>query len=195
MPRYPTSIAWLRVASVALLILTAEPAIADDAAKLSRDEARELLQNPRGLIEPDAPLVKAGERAFDAYEQLLADSETDGTVIGHIYLVLTVVKGDRSRFRGFAVGHLGHPYEFAHRAALLILAEIGKQEDCGPIVALIWARNGALSGEAATTLAAIGGRGEMIAIDIWLQTPPHKVNDNGLKHMRECRGRIQARLK
>lgn len=59
----------------------------------------------------------------------------------------------------------------------------------------MWAREVVIAQEAASTLAAIGGRGEMIAIDLWLRHAKPEVTEDDKRHMRECRGRIQARLK
>ena len=139
-------------------------------------------------------LVALGEKAFPAYERILADPKATALEAGRIFSVLQHVKADRSRFVEPAVKWLTAPDGDARWDAIRLLGKIGSRKDSPPIVALLWNEDRTVVRAAAETLAAIGGDRELMALDIWLKSGSHRTDVDLRRIVRQCRDALEPKV-
>jgi hypothetical protein len=139
-------------------------------------------------------LIALGEKAFPAYERILADSEVSAFEAGRIFAVLQSVKADRSRFIEPAVKWLTVPDVKARWPAILLLGKIGSRKDSPPIDAQLWDEDIVIVRAAAETLAVLGGERELTALDIWLGSGSHRTDVDLRRIVRQCRDALQTKV-
>jgi HEAT repeat protein len=147
-----------------------------------------------GADEDHKTLINYGERLFPAYERLLADKTKNIREVEGILGILRYVKADRSRFVDDAAEVLASPLSSWRRISLQLLADIGRERDASPVVALLSDEQYSVAYNAAETLAAIGGPRELVAFDIWLITNPRRKDEELRRHVAKCRAELKQRL-
>lgn len=124
-------------------------------------------------LDAKAKLAQMGDKAFPAFETILADATAEPRLVAAVLLVVRDVKADRRRFIEPAVRALAHQSSNVRSKALQLLAQIGTAREAPPVVALLnegdneYATIG-IAFNAARTLVAIGGPSELRAMDVWL---------------------------
>ncbi|MGL6097102.1 MAG: HEAT repeat domain-containing protein [Fimbriiglobus sp.] len=112
------------------------------------------------------------EDAFPLYARMLDDPKEKKYAVVRTLFVLASpdMKGDRSSFVDRAVSRLTDPDWQVRSHAVRLLAQIGSTQDAAPVVALL-SDDEYLNGIAsAKTLAAIGDRRTLAAMDVWITT-------------------------
>ena len=169
------------------------PPAAGREAEPSEKEIRGMLRDPhfgKGSLQA---LVGMGERAFPAFEKILADPGRDPYSVCSIYCVLHNGRADPGRFREHAVADLAHPDVSIRRSAVGFLARVGSPGDVPPVVALLSDTEWTVSVAAAKTLAAIGDWRAVNAMDAWLDANGRAAG-HLLRHVKECRDELKRRL-
>ena len=149
-----------------------------------------------------APLGGLDPPALPLYARIIKDDREKKTVVAATLLVLGQMgkKVDPGRFLEPAVARLADPDYLVRVYAVRLLRYIGDPRDAPPVVALLWDEQGETVYAAAETLAAIGDRRTVNALDIWLgpgdpfrgSTLPTKVSLR--RHVAKCRKDLIARL-
>lgn len=140
-------------------------------------------------------LLKLGVRAFPIYDSLLADPKLEDLHASRIFAVLCDVKGDRTRYLVSAQLALRNPNWHVRSAAVRFLAHIASPRDTSPIVAVLFDNNDVVAHAAATTLAAIGGPNDLIAMDVYLRsTAVQGAHPAFLAEITKQRDRLRERL-
>jgi HEAT repeat protein len=135
-----------------------------------------------------------GEAAFPALEAIIADPKSRSEQVACALIVVRDAKGDRRRFVEPTVQRLADSTSDVRRYAVLALAMIGSDRDTAPVVALLSDEDVSVVYAAAKTLAAIGGRRDVVAMDVWLKTGNHREARGLRKDVKECRDALQKRL-
>lgn len=140
-------------------------------------------------------LVAAGDRAFPVYDELLADPRTSVSSRCRILEVITVVKGDRSRYVPAALAALTHDSSILRICALGTLSKIGSAKDTAPIVAALFDNDSAVINRASIALSAIGGPNDLLAMDSFLRAAAVRgLHPAFLADIRKDRDALNARL-
>lgn len=145
-------------------------------------------------------LIALGAKAFPVYEQILDDPKATHGEIGRIFGVLAAVKADRSRFLEHAIAGLASPDKGVRRAVVALLAQIGSSRDAAPVVALLSDTDWTISLAAAKTLAAIGDRRALAAMNVWLNSGSplkdrnERFNELHRQDVAKCRDELKQRL-
>jgi HEAT repeat protein len=154
----------------------------------------------RGLLSseefknPFASLVKSGERAFPAFDAILADPMSEPAHVARVFAVLGHVKANRDRFVEPTVSRLADTDPRVRRCAVILLGQIGGPRDTPPVVALLSDKDRTVSYAAAKSLAAIGGSRDLTAIEVWLRAGNHRDDGELLGHVAKCRDELKQRL-
>ena len=125
-------------------------------------------------------LVQRGSKEFPVYSAILADPKSKSQ---HVCVVMQVIGGvhrDRSQFIEPAIQRLGDEDYGVRCAALILLREIGSAKDTPPIIVLLSDEHLPVVHAAARTLAAIGDKRTVSAMDVWLKSL-HHFNDKELR--------------
>ncbi len=147
-------------------------------------------------------LVQHGEKIFPSFERILADRDANSTELTRLFIVLSALKADRSRFLEPAVTKLSHSDKSVRRVAVSFLGEIGSERDASPIVALLADEEFTVGVSAAKTLSTIGGPRELAALNVWLTvTKPETYSkewqgryDSLRRNVTNSRDALKARL-
>lgn len=144
-------------------------------------------------------LIELGERVFPIYLRILAAKDADPTEVGCIFGVLAAVKADRSQFLEHAVAGLTHEHVSVRRVAVQLLAQIGTVADLAPVVAMLSDSEWTNAIAAGKTLAAIGDKRTLTAMDVWLNSHAGKADSDKIqvevhKHVTKARDELKARL-
>ncbi len=133
------------------------------------------------------------EKVFAAFESILLEP---GAIrdLQDIFAALRKLKGDRRRFVEHAVRNLTYPHPGVRESAVALLADIGTNAEASPVVALLSDKHYWVAQSAATTLVAIGGSRELVAMDIWLAGVSRPNDDETRNHVMQCRAALQKRL-
>ncbi len=78
--------------------------------------------------------------------------------------------------------------------AVRLLAVIGSEKDCSPIISLLSDEETVVRYGAAKALAKIGGKREIAAMNVWLKVGNHRDDKDYLRHVEKCRDEIKTRL-
>jgi hypothetical protein len=134
--------------------------------------------------------------AFPLYARILDDPKEHPGTRAKVLSVLALpdVTADKAGFVDRAVAHLAHEHVGVRRAAVNLLSRIGSSRDVAPVVALLTDPDVTVPYAAAKTLAAIGDRRALTAIDVWLGTGSHHDHPELLDHVRRCREELRVRL-
>jgi hypothetical protein len=187
----------------------------------------------------EAELIKLGDRAFPAYEAILADSKSDLDQLTTTYRIISKLKVDRRRFIPFATQRFSEPNGLIHldkevqvhgspldqqagtqaemshwiqaavlyatnlarvrsdarAAAVYFLGKIGDERDSLPLVPLLSDGSNRVRHAAATTLARIGSKRDLEAMDKWLKDGKHPNDADHMIHVKKCRDELEKRLK
>lgn len=157
-------------------------------------EVRELL-NGIEFKEQKTALIKMGNRAYPAFQVILADSNSKSQHLRRAMGVIASVAGERRQFVDPAVRYLSDPAWEIRASALRLLEQIGSSRDVAPVVALLSDERMEVSYAAAKTLIAIGDQRTVAAFDVWLSVGNHRDNDLLLAHVKKCRDELKERLK
>lgn len=188
-----TAAYWL----ITLLVCGAQ-AGGDKAPPPGREEIRRMLEGEE--FDDYEALVALGARAFPAYLQILAAKDADRSEASRIFLILSKVKADRGQFLEPAIANLAHPHSTVRYSAVQLLGQIGNERDAAPVVALLSDEEWTIPFAAAKTLAAIGDRRVLTAMDVWLNSvKPHnsggeRANEILRQHVIKCRHELKERL-
>lgn len=123
--------------------------------------------------------------AFHLYAQILdSDRKEDYYIIQRVLRVLAepTFKADRSQFLDRAIDKMTHWHSGVRRGALQLVAVIGSAADAAPVVVLLSDAEWTNAIVAAKTLATIGNRRTVAAMDVWLQSTIRPVDWNGPAH-------------
>lgn len=149
------------------------------------------------LALPDTP--DNLEAYFPQFMTTLSDPTSDPT---HVHLTLGLVRiaqqaPDRRQFAPLAVRWLTTSRDDdVRRAALRCLQEIGTEREAAVIVPLLADGELTVHHLAAETLAKIGGKRELEAMDTWLKSGAGRHRDGqSLQHVKGCRDSLESRLK
>lgn len=123
-----------------------------------------------------ADVIALGEKAFPAYERILADPKVGSFTVVRIFGILASVKmkGDRSQFLERAVAELASRDGLVRWSAVGLLAKIGSERDTPPIIALLSDEDFTTGIVAAAAVQAIGGPRDLVALDTWLRANSDK---------------------
>jgi HEAT repeat protein len=145
-----------------------------------------------------ADLIALGAKTFPAYEQILKDPKAGRDEISRIFGVLSAVNADRNQFLEHAIAGLTSSDTVVRLSAVALLGQIGSERDVAPVVALLSDETWEVSFAAAKTLAAIGDRRALAAMNVWLNSGLHRANAAGYeaqrKHVIKCRDELKERL-
>ena len=150
--------------------------------------------------EEHAILVEQGEKAFPAFLQILTAKDVKPIETARIFNVLAKVKIDRSQFLEHAILGLSHEHVSVRGTAVQLIAQIGSARDIAPVVALLSDTEWTNSVAAAKTLATIGDKRALAAMDVWLNsaTPRNSVAEKANELLRtnltKYRDELKARL-
>lgn len=149
-------------------------------------------------------VIALGDKAFPAYERILADPKVDNFEVVRIFGILASVnmKGDRSRFLERAVAELASHDGLVRWSAVGLLAKIGSERDTSPIIALLSDDDFTTGIVAAAAVQAIGGPRDLVALDTWLRansdkrfTPEYRKQYEILReHVTKARDELKQRL-
>lgn len=139
-------------------------------------------------------LIRMGEKAFPAYEAILSDPKSESVEVCGVFGLIYHVKGDRRRFREYALARFTDSDYGVRRTAVWILGSIGSQAEASPVVALLSDDHTIVAYAAATTLAAIGGPNEVVAMDLWLRGVSYRDDAQLRQHVEKCRDDLKKRL-
>ena len=139
-------------------------------------------------------MIGWGESAFPMYEVILADPDTKPAQVARAFIVIRQVKADRRRFLEIAVSRLADPARAVRGEAVRLLGEIGSEQDTPPVVALLSDHEELVCFAAAKALAAIGGKRDVAAMDVWLRSGNHRDWPKYLAHVKRCRDDLEVRL-
>lgn len=140
-------------------------------------------------------LTLFGDNLFGVYESILKDSECDQISMSRIFVLVREAKGDRQRFVEYAVRGLSRDRLPTRLMAVKLLARIGGQGECPPVVALLADDDFGIVWAAADTLAAIGGPREINAIDVFLVVQKKRLAPDLRKHIEDCRDSMEKRIR
>jgi hypothetical protein len=189
------------------------------------------------VVWSQAYLLDLGERAFPAYDVILADLKSKPAHVEAVCLILAEVEADRRRFVPLAVRRLTDPNAgispkpLAHTLAqprpyywsvgltippavinectrmmlnnredvrdsvIELLGAIGDERDANVLVPFLSHNRAALRSVAAKALAKIGGWHELEAMKACVKASNVRRDANELRHLQECRDKLEARLK
>ena len=137
-------------------------------------------------------LIEMGEKAFPAYEAILADQKATPEEVARVFGVLCYVQADRCRFLKHALSRLRDADWGVRLSAVHLLREIGNAAN-GPAVVALLSDRLEVAYAAAKTLAIIGGPRELEVMDAWLRGPSQR-GDELRQHVQKCRDALKERL-
>jgi HEAT repeat protein len=178
---------------VVLLAALGSPAAAQEKAEPTVGRIRSLL-NVYEFKEERLELIRMGEVAFPAYEQILNDPAANYLEVVGIFNVLGVVQADRRRFVEQAVRRLADPDQ--RRSAVGLLGRIGSRGDASPVVALLWDREESVRWAAVEALGRLGGERELLALEIWAKSQANsfRADERLRQHVQKSRDAMQRRI-
>jgi HEAT repeat protein len=175
---------------------TVATAKVEKVREMLNDIAWSALQPASQQIEIRRPLMEMGEDAFPAFEVLLADRETKPHIVRAAIEVLIAIKVDRKRFTDLVGGRLADEDWGVQWKALVLLGQIGSEQDSAPVVALLSAKEINVHYAAADTLSKIGGKRELVAMNAWLKAGgADRKDEDFVWHVKKCRDELEKRLK
>lgn len=102
-------------------------------------------------------------------------------------------KLDRKPFLEPTLEHLKH-HDWGVRAeALMLLEQIGSKEDCVPVAVLLYAEDKHNRIGAAYTLAKLGGKRELLALDLWLADKTRQ-KDEAFDEVKKSRDELRTKV-
>ena len=166
-------------------------------------------ENVSGWIMTDGPeaeeelekLAAMGERLFPAFEAILDDPEYARSGAWRVFVVLRMMKCDRSRFLDRAVARLGDDSKesWVRDRAIEFLGSAGGEAEAAPLALMLLSKGERYS--AAEALAAIGGKGQVAVFDLIIKNATRYEEDGKLilnnfdiEHFEKCRDQLKARL-
>ena len=189
-----------RVSFALLAAFVTTPDWADEpvpSVKYVRDLLRADEQNTQRA---DRELTKLGVHAMPVYEIVLADPKNESPeLIGAMQhsrdVLIKDPKLDRTQILELTVQLFHHDHLLVRRVALDVLVDIGSERDTAPVLAMLSDEENSVRHQAAKTLAKIGGKRDLVAVDIWLKTGNYRDDPFHLRHVRDCRDKLEKRLK
>jgi hypothetical protein len=168
-----------------------------------------LLEEARGLAQPicaTSPgsvqrhyqsILERAEPLRVAFEEILADPESDPVTVGCAFSVIRTAKLRGQRFCDLAVSRLRDESDLVREAAVAYLGHHGSPWEARHIASLLSDRDPGVRRNAARTLARIGGYRELEAMDAWLKVGknPNPRDGDYLILVKKCRGELEQRLK
>lgn len=181
-----------------LLVVWAVPARSEEPLPVasqnpSVERVRDLLTGKQ-FKEQSNELIRMGAAAFPAYETILVDPVSLPRHIARIFIVLCSVKENRARFLDSTVRRLADADADVRGRALLLLEQIGSEQDIPPVVALLSDTDTTISYRAATVLLALGNLRSVTAIDVWLNSGNHREQTELRQYVTKCRDDLKQRL-
>jgi len=168
-------VAALLIRLIIVVAVLQPPAPQKDKPAVDEARIRWVLNDEEGIDRKE--LTKVGglsPAAFPLYARILDNPKEDPNIVAGILWCVKEIKADRSQFLDRAVTRLADVDNSVRRTALSLLAQIGSARDEAPIVALLSDKEWTNAIAAAKTLAAIGDRRALAAMDVWLATStPH----------------------
>ncbi len=115
-------------------------------------------------------LAKDAEEVLPYVENILADPESGTRALDRAFIFANkyLTKYDCKTLVEPTVAHLKHHNWEIKAEAMMLLREIGRREDCPAVTVLLDAESHYNHIGAAMTLEKLGGRRELIALDLWL---------------------------
>ena len=148
-------------------------------------------------------LIRRGEAAFDDFAEILSDNKAEVKHVERTFSILCNIKADRSRFHDLTLARLGDRRSDIRREAVRFLAHIGSEGDTAPVAVLLLDGETMVRYAAAKTLAAIGGKRDLIVFDLIIRDADRHLDRDGkpvlnghnVKHYTSCRETLEKRLK
>jgi len=156
---------------------------------------RELLQGTVDDFNMQLPeLIQMGVQSFPSFEAILSDTNAQFHEVFRIFAVLRAVRADRRGFLDYTVRWMMVGDSDVRLHAVRLLDAIGSEAETSPLVALLSDPNKSVVNAAATTIAVIGGRREVIALDAWLLGTTHRDEPQLREQVKKCRDELDKRL-
>ncbi|MHB1423597.1 MAG: HEAT repeat domain-containing protein [Gemmataceae bacterium] len=139
-------------------------------------------------------LLHIGEKAFPAYEAILADQKATPDEVSRVFYVLDEIEADRRCFLKHTVARLTDTHFATRLNAVILLGNIGSPAEASPVVALLSDKRVEVVSRAAWALADIGGPNEVVAMDVWLRGVSFRDSAGLRKFVQEHRNKLKKRL-
>ena len=167
---------------------------------LSLDEVRirELLGSEEGIDWIELTRLRGmSSDALPLYARIIDGPKEDSYIVTRTLVVLanSEMKADRSEFLDRAIAKLADPHPGIRQTAVELLARIGSARDAPPVVALLADEKFEIPMAAAKTLAAIGDRRSLAALNVWLATGRRLDNPNNDAVQRQRVAQFRDELK
>jgi hypothetical protein len=179
----------------------ADETIINDTFPSTVEELRGLMNGEEFTLAED--LAKQGERLFPIYLKLLEENSGDSHHISCTFYVISLVCTDRSRFLPITRTLLVSKNAGTRRDALDFLPLVGNESDSASLAALLYDDDYTVRYAAASALAAIGGRNDLLVFDLVKRHADRYLDRDGkllffktdMAHFNACRDKLEARLK
>ena len=139
-------------------------------------------------------IIRLGDKTFPELEEILNDPKARPVEIYRAFYFISKIDADRSRFLEHAVRRTSDPTDQIRSTAARLLGKIGTIAEASPLVALLSDKDEVVVNAAATSLAAIGGPRELVALDAWLLGVAHADYPQLREHVKKCRAELVERL-
>jgi hypothetical protein len=192
--------AWVAICSVLLVgSLMQGPALRAQAPPSSLDEKRlgHIVMTFHAWESKFewAKLKEDGEKIVPYVAYILADNESKDRVVERamIFARENLTKYDCKSLLEPTLEHLRHHDWQVRAEALMLLEKIGSKEDCAPVAVLLYAEDKHNRIGAAYTLAKLGGKRELLALDLWLKDST-RLKDEAFEEVKKSRDELRTRV-
>ena len=144
-----------------------------------------------------------GEELFPAFEVILDDPAKGHRAVGRVFIILGMMKVDRSRFLEPTLRRMADPTGSIRCDAVEFLACVGSEKDTGPVAILLLDESVEVRVAAAETLAKIGSKRDVQVFDMILANADNYITKDGKpllpkfdrEKYEQRRDELKARLK
>lgn len=150
---------------------------------------------PAGLEWHIRELLRRGEALRPAFEAIIADSNSDPVNVSGAFDALVLIKARGPQYSRLAGLRLSDKSNSIRQSALAYLQHFGGTQDASKVVPFLSDPHYAIRKLAATTLAKIGGKPDLDAMDAWLKDGKHPADGDYMIHVKKCRDELEKRVK
>lgn len=141
-----------------------------------------------------AQLKEDGEEVLPYIAQILTDPVSDRALErAFIFANQNLTKYDCKRLVEPTVAHLTHHRWEIKAEAMMLLEKIGSRAECTPVAMLLYAENKHNRMGAASCLEKLGGKRELLALDLWLRDPT-RLKDEAFDEVKKSRNALRTRV-
>jgi hypothetical protein len=146
---------------------------------------------------------RQGDKLFPLYLELLEDRSSEPIHVGRVYVIITRVEADRSRFYPITVERLSDKNEGIRCDAINFLVHVGSEKDTASLATLLYDHMYTVRYAAATSLVVLGGKKDLQVFDLVLRHMDRYLDRDNKplfskadgEHYEACRAKLEARLK